>query len=402
MNMNNFVPVSNCSSCGACVNICSKDAIVMKPDKDGFYRPVVDEKKCERCGLCIRICPWTKNVFNPNESFPIPKVYAAFAINEKIRLESSSGGVFSVLAESILQENGVVVGVAQLDKYRFGHLIVESKSELSRIRGSKYVQSNPNLIYRQIQLLLKGNRKVLFSGTPCQVAALYSFLGKKTFENLTTIDVVCHGVSSEKVFRKYVECVEHEENKGMKECAFRDKTTGWRHYSISCKFMDGTRKIIPHNLSQYMRLFLNRISQNVSCDDCRYRRLPRISDITLGDYWGIEKKHAEMNDDKGISVVLLNTCRGEQMFKKVADKLKICKSNIDDAIAGNPCIVRSEKRHAKRNDFFGELDYRSMDELIKKYCPNPSIMKKNYLRLKRFAKKYVFSAGFLHKILKKG
>ena len=205
------IPVEECSSCGACANVCANNAISMELDKEGFYRPKINTSKCIKCGLCERTCPWTNIVTNPNLASKTPQTLAAFAKNESIRLESSSGGIFTVLAQKILNEGGVVAGVAQITPTRFGHIIIDNKTDLSKLRGSKYVQADVGFVYREIRTLLKSGRKVLFSGTPCQVAALYAVLGSKAnTPNLYTVDIVCHGTPSVKVFEKYVEEIEQK------------------------------------------------------------------------------------------------------------------------------------------------------------------------------------------------
>ena len=308
---------------------------------------------------------------------------AAYAKNESVRLQSSSGGIFTVLAERILDDGGVVIGVAQLDKSRFGHIVVENKADLSRLRGSKYVQADVGFVYREVRSLLKSGRKVLFSGTPCQVAGLYAVLGNTaTSADLFTVDIVCHGTPSVKVFEKYVREMEKTDKSALDGINFRDKSEGWSGYALLHRFKSGKSVSVHHGRSKYMRLFLSRICQNVSCDECHYRKLPRIADITLGDYWGISKYHPEMDDNKGTSVVLLNTEHGKALFESVADKVAQCDSMVEYAIAGNPCIVRSSMSHPKRVEFFANLGRYTLDQLIKKYCPFPSPLKRAYTRVR--------------------
>ena len=260
-------------------------------------------------------------------------------------------------------------------------VVVDNKADLGKLRGSKYVQADAGLVYREVRSLLKSGKKVLFSGTPCQVAALYAVLGHAaTSADLTTVDIVCHGTSSVKVFEKYVRELEKSRQASFEKINFRDKSTGWGGYSLLHRFAGEDSLLVHHSRSKYMRLFLSRICQNQSCDDCRFRKLPRIADITLGDFWGISKYHPEMNDNKGTSVVLLNTTPGSMLFESVADKVVQCESKVEYAIAGNPCIVRSSPAHPKRAEFFANLDNCSIDELIKLYCPFPSPLKRLYSR----------------------
>lgn len=365
------IPVKNCSSCGACANVCAHGAISMQLDKEGFYRPVVDPSKCVKCGLCEKICPWENEVFNPNGSSKDPKTVAAYAQNEDIRLKSSSGGIFTVLAEKILDDGGVVIGVAQLSSTRFGHIAVDNKNDLAKLRGSKYVQADVGTIYREVRTLLKNGKKVLFSGTPCQVAGLYSILGRKKIDNLWTIDIVCHGTPSVKVFEKYIRELECNTSAVILSSNFRDKREGWRNYSLKSQLKSDSGKeiIYSKNLKEdfFLQIFLRNICLNKSCADCHYGKLPRVADISLGDYWNITDVHPKMDDNKGTSVVLLNTNHGEKLFSFVSNQINCCESSIENAIAGNPCIVRSSKENLRRPDFFVDLDKLSMEKLVEKF-----------------------------------
>ena len=392
------IPVQNCSSCGACASVCSRSAISMQLDGEGFYRPLIDTDKCVQCGACEKACPWTNAVENSNISAESPKTVAAFAKNESVRLESSSGGIFTVLAEKVIDDGGVVVGVAQLTPTKFGHIVVDNKADLGKLRGSKYVQADAGMIYREVRSLLKSGKKVLFSGTPCQVAALYAVLGKNVYSDLTTVDIVCHGTPSVKVFEKYVAEIERKNSAKVLSSRFRDKRVGWRLFSMtsSLNTISGDCFQVSKTLREdkFMRVFLQNICLNLSCEDCKYGKLPRVADITLGDYWNIAGVHPEMDDNKGTSVVLLNTNRGKDIFDSVADCVVQCESKLECAIAGNPCIVRSSKLHPKRDEFFANLDKYTLDELIKKYCPYPSFMKLLYRRARGLL-------GRMRKILKK-
>ena len=308
---------------------------------------------------------------------------AAYAKDDSVRLQSSSGGIFTVLAERVMDDGGVVVGVAQTAPTRFGHIVVDNKADLAKLRGSKYVQADVGLVYREVRRLLKAGRKVLFSGTPCQVAGLYAVLGNAAASaDLFSVDIVCHGVPSVKVFEKYVCEMEKTGKFALDGINFRDKTDGWGGYALQHRFRSGKFVSVHHGRSKYMRLFLSRICQNDSCAECRYRKLPRIADITLGDYWGISKYHLEMNDIKGTSVVLLNTEHGKALFESVAGKVAQCDSKVEYAIAGNPCIVRFSKPHPKRAEFFANLDKCTLDQLIKMYCPFPSTLERAYIRVR--------------------
>lgn len=366
------IPVKNCSSCGACANVCAHGAITMQLDKEGFYRPVVDTSKCVKCGLCEKVCPWENEVFNPNGSSKDPKTLAAYAWDEEIRLQSSSGGIFTVLAEKILDDGGVVTGVAQLSSTRFGHIAIDNKKDLAKLRGSKYVIADAGCIYRNVRGLLKNGRKVLFSGTPCQVAGLYSVLGQKKFDNLWTIDVVCHGTPSVKVFEKYIRELEYNTSAFVLSSNFRDKHEGWRKFSLKTLLKSDSDKeiIYSKNVKEdfFLQIFLRNICLNKSCADCHYGKLPRIADITLGDYWNIADIHPDMDHDKGTSVVLLNTNHGHKLIAGILRQIKFCETSLENAIAGNPCITGSSWENFRRQEFFADLDRFSMGKLVEKYC----------------------------------
>lgn len=381
------IPVQNCSSCAACANACARSAISMQLDVEGFYRPVIDAKKCVECGACEKVCPWTNSVTNPNSASDSPKTLAAFSKDESVRMESSSGGIFTVLAEKVIEDGGVVVGVAQLSPTKFGHIFVEKKSDLDKLRSSKYIQADAGLIYREVRTLLKNGKKVLFSGTPCQVAALYAVLGKNVYADLFTVDMVCHGTPSVKVFKKYVAEIEKENSALVLSSRFRDKRKGWELFSMTSSLRTASGSTFKFSKTlredKYMQVFLKNICLNTSCVSCHYGKLPRIADISLADYWGVWNYHPEMDDDKGTSVVLLNTVQGEKLFSSLADKVVQCESKLEYAIAGNPCIARSSKQHPKRAEFFANLDNYSLDELIKMYCPFPSAMDVLYERIRK-------------------
>lgn len=377
------IPAANCSSCGACANACPRGAITMQLDQEGFYKPVIDSNICSKCGTCERVCPWLNDVVNPNNSSSVPKTIAAFAKNEEVRLASSSGGIFTVLAEQILDEGGVVVGVAQLGPTHFGHIVVDNKVDLAKLRSSKYVQADAGMIYKQVRTLLRDGRKVLFSGTPCQVAALYAVLGKNHFENLTTVDIVCHGTPSVKVWQKYVDEIQSAANDNVVKSFFRDKQLGWRKFSLKNIFASDSICCLDLNQDKFMQVFLHNCALNKSCANCRYGKLPRIADITLGDYWNIAEIHPEMDDDKGTSVVLLNTTHGEGLFAKIAGQIEQRDSSLENAVAGNPCIVRSSKEHFRRYEFFADLDKLTMEELVRKYCVRLPLYKIVLLKIKK-------------------
>lgn len=374
---------SECSSCAACANACTRNAISMQLNSEGFYRPIIDEKKCVQCGLCEKVCPSVNIVDNPNNAPKEPQTFAAYAKDEKIRSSSSSGGIFSVLAEQILDNGGVVAGVAQLAKSHFGHIVVENKADLEKLRGSKYVLADVGLVYRDVRSYLKANRTVLFSGTPCQIAGLYAVLGKTaTYANLFTVDVVCHGSPSVKVFEKYIAEIEKDKSAFVLSTSFRDKRKGWGLYSMtsSLNTIFGECFQISETVdkNKYLQVFLRNLCLNASCSTCHYAKLPRIADITLGDYWGVDRHHPDMYDDKGTSVVLINTDNGKKLFETVKDKINYRESDIRIAASCQRNITRPSIAHRKRKAFLKDLDYMNFSDLYTKYMTEPTILQKIY------------------------
>lgn len=258
---------------------------------------------------------------------------------------------------------------------------------MAKLRGSKYVQADVGLIYREVSLLLRSGKKVLFSGTPCQVAALYAVLGRAVASaDLTTVDVVCHGSPSVKVFEKYIAEIEKGKDAHVQCTRFRDKRNGWRLYSMTSTLKtilgDCFQITETHHENKFMWVFLQNICLNTSCAECHYGKLPRIADITLGDCWNIAGVHPQMDDNKGTSVFFLNTEHGKKLFDVVANEIDQYESKVEYAIAGNPCIVSSSRQHPRRAKFFANLNKLSLDDLIKKFCPSPSPLKKKYFRVR--------------------
>ena len=295
----------NCCGCNACVQACPKHCIRMQEDSEGFPYPFVDRELCINCGLCERACP----VINQNEPQKPIVTLAAVNSDERVRLASSSGGIFTLLAERTIDNGGVVFGAAFDKNWDVRHICIENKSELRKVRGSKYVQSIIGNCYKQAKTHLDTGLEVLFSGTPCQIAGLKRFL-RKDYMNLKTMDVVCHGTPSPLVWRKYLDEVSSMYNIAqITDIQFRDKTEGWKNFSLSIKYKDkeGVEKTFRETLNEniFMKCFLSNLCLRPSCYACPTRNGKSGSDITLADLWGAENICPEVDDDKGISLVLL-------------------------------------------------------------------------------------------------
>jgi coenzyme F420-reducing hydrogenase beta subunit len=321
----------------------------MQDDKEGFEYPAIDNNKCIKCGLCEKVCP----IINKGNKRSPLHVYAAKNSNENVRQHSSSGGVFSLLAEQVIREGGVVFGV----KYNVDADAVFSYFEdigsIDLFRGSKYVQAKVGYAYREAEVFLKSGRKVMFAGTPCQILGLKLFL-RKQYSNLLAVDVVCHGVPSPMVWRRYIK--EEAESMGVPmlyDINCRDKYSGWKRYSFSYQYTDGNNNVkvcarFDENI--YMKAFLSNLTLRPSCYSCPVRAGRSMSDITIGDFWGIDRLYPEFDDDKGISLVMVYN----SLSLPECDFIEV---SYDDAIQGNYCIEKSVSSPiASRYRFFRVLN----------------------------------------------
>ncbi len=352
-----------CSACLACYNACPVSAISFKEDKLGFKYPIVDKKKCIQCRVCKSVCPMfvsqdTINGFNQ-------KAYAVINPDKEIRSKSSSGGVFSLIAEAIIKDNGVVFGAAFDNDFNVYHTYVDNIKNLDILRGSKYIQSNIGNSFVKVKEFLKAGRKVLFSGTPCQIAGLNSFLGK-SYDNLYLQDLICHGVPSTTVWKKYLEYRKSKDEDIPTKIFFRDKEQGWRDYQV--KFKYATKDVtINHKDDIFMKIFLNDLCLRDSCYDCKSKGLNKIADITLADFWGIKHVCEEMFDNKGTSLVIINSKKGEELFKLVNEFIMKREVDLNSAIEYNMSIMKSANKPDRRDSFIDDLQILSFKELIEKY-----------------------------------
>ncbi|MGB4243761.1 MAG: Coenzyme F420 hydrogenase/dehydrogenase, beta subunit C-terminal domain [Dethiobacteria bacterium] len=353
----------HCVGCFACFSICPQSCISMDSDEEGFWYPQVDYDKCIECNLCIQVCPILNKISVQNQ----PKAYACINNDETIRLESSSGGIFTLIAEQVIEDGGVVFGATFNEDFEVEHIFVESCEELSKLRGSKYVQSKIGESFKQAKKLLDLSRKVLFTGTPCQIGGLKSYLGKP-YDGLLCADLICHGVPSPLVWRKYVDYRQEKAGSFAQKISFRRKNDGWKRFSISFSFKNDTEYREPFDQDLYMRAFLNNICLRPSCYDCRFKTIHRQSDLTLADFWGIQSLLPDMDDDKGTSLVWVSSEAGHDMIKKIASKMQIQEVDILESIKYNPSAIESVRSHPNRKKFFEELHLLPFDELVKKYC----------------------------------
>lgn len=365
-----------CCGCNACVQRCPKQCISMQEDEEGFLYPIVDMSNCVDCGLCEKVCP----VINQeSERNPI-EVFAAVNQDDSIRMQSSSGGIFTALAEQIIRENGVVFGARFDEKWEVKHDYTETIEGLKVFRGSKYVQSRIGDTFKQAEFFLKAGRKVMFVGTPCQIAGLRLFL-RKEYVNLLAVDIICHGVPSPMIWRKYLE--DKTKRQGIEfiqSISFRDKGTGWKNYSFNIKYEKGnSESSFSEYASQniFMKGFLADLYLRPSCYACPAKKLKSGSDITLGDFWGIQHIKPELDDDKGVCAFIINTRKGIEWQNKLV--IQRYKFDFTDVVKGNPSLVYSVDIPEKRAAFYDKLRTSGLVKLVSKYTEFPLI-----LRLKIF------------------
>ena len=366
----------DCMGCSACSNTCPKSCISMKTDEEGFLYPALEEEHCISCGLCGKSCP----VVNPKPAVIKTKAYAAVNSDYDIRNNSTSGGIFTLLTKAVLQKNGVVFGAAYNPDFSVSHRYTETEEGLQRFCGAKYVQSDIGKSYRQARSFLNENRYVLFSGTPCQIAGLQSFLGK-AYEKLICVDLICHGIPSPEVWQDYIDYRAKADNNGIRPEAInlRSKTTGWQRYSVEFRYSEKTySKQFADD--PYMYGYIRDLYTRPTCFDCKFKGLQRNSDFTLGDYWGIESQHPELNDGMGTSLVLVHSEKAALMWNEIADWMRFKEVDPETAIQWNPMAVQSTPYQEKRNEFFVRYKEEDFERLVWELVPKSVPLKNSLLR----------------------
>lgn len=366
--MREIVKKDRCCGCAACEQKCPKHAICMTEDKNGFQYPVIDQSQCVNCKKCVQVCPVSNTTERTDD---LQKCYAAQNREQQEVLESSSGGVFSLLARAVIQQGGVVVGAAFDEKFEVKHLVIETEEELYKIRGSKYVQSNTEGIYKQVRTYLGKKRLVFFSGTPCQVNGLYGYLGGSS-DLLITTDLVCHGVPSPVVWRKYKD--ERTEGDNIQKVNFREKSNGWVDFALK---IDAEKAHYHKNYMQdeYMYAFMQNWSLRKSCYQCEVKGMQRKSDITLADYWGYKGSFFP-HKDLGVSMMILHTQKAVALFNEIKADLLYEEKELNTALSGNGVYYDSVPLPRKRALFFTYLRRNTVSDAVHKLTDSKGIRPK--------------------------
>lgn len=374
--MINITNKVDCCGCNACGDICGKHAISFVTDNEGFWYPEVNKELCVDCGLCDKVCP-IQNKANHVERYSEPNVFAAYTKDEAIRLDSTSGGIHSMLALKMYEKDAYVGGAVYNSDHTCSQIVDNNPERLPEIRSSKYLQSNAEGVYKEIRGLLKEGKNVFFCGCPCQIHALYNFLGKE-YENLVTCDFICRGVNSPKVFLKYMEMLERQFGSKATEIKFKNKKWGWHNFSMRVNFENDKEycKDRWHDLFFIGYLQAGNFTRP-SCYECHFKGFPQKADITLADFWGIEKIDKTMDQDRGTSLVMVNSDKGQALFDSIKDKVEWRQFTMDDARAGNPAMDGSlSSAKPNREAFFNDLDKLPFEKVAAKHFPLPSWKKK--------------------------
>lgn len=355
---------SCCNGCGLCALICPKKCVTMVEDSEGFLYPKIDESKCIKCNKCRRYCANFNEKEEKNE-----KAYIAINNSNEQLKESSSGGIFYILAEYIIKNNGIVFGVTYNNELEAVHEYAETMEECKKFCGSKYVRSNLQDSYIKVKEYLDEGRKVLFTGTACQISGLKKFIGKEN-ENLILCDILCHANPSPKVFKLYIKNLEKVKEKKVKYIWFRSKENGWKNQTPIIEFIDGTKE----EENSYFKAFVSEMINRPSCYNCQFASKRRISDFTIGDFWGIEKVNPNIKTENGVSLLNINSEKGNKIFEELKEKMTSEEVNYDLACSFNH--YHNVTEHVNRNKFFngisnGSIDENNIIEYMNKYSKKP-------------------------------
>lgn len=354
----------HCTACGACNNICPNNSIKMIADDEGFFYPSIDKEKCINCNLCKNSCPILNKLDCKNKSHP--RVYAAWSLDNEVRFNSTSGGVFTEFAKTVISKGGYVAGARYNKSHLVEHYIINAESEITLLRQSKYVQSQIGFVFKDIKKLLDKDKFVMFVGTPCESAGLLRFLNK-SYENLLLCDFICRGANSPKAYFKYLESLKKQYSSNVKKVWFKNKINGWNKFCTKIEFENGNEYYADRYTDLFMRGYLKyNLYIRPSCSECNFKGFPRYSDITLADFWGVKLNDESIDTDKGTSLVIINSEKGKKYFDGLDDRIFKEESSLQAALSFNQCAVKSVDMGEKRDYFFSKIDEMDFDELMNK------------------------------------
>ncbi|AFL69144.1 Coenzyme F420 hydrogenase/dehydrogenase, beta subunit C-terminal domain [Sulfurospirillum barnesii] len=377
----NIIDKKECNGCNACFDACSDaQAIRFEIDKEGFWYPKVDLDKCTDCGVCEKVCP-ELNADSPKLKVgKEPIVYAARHKDKEVIKDSTSGGVFTAFAELFYQMGGYVGGAVYDNDFNIKHIVTNDVNDLPKLRSSKYAQSDLTGFHASVKALLRKGEKVLVCGTPCQMAGLRMFL-RKPYENLLILDFICRGINSPKVYQKHLNSLEKKFGSKINYLKAKNKELGWRSLTFKATFENGEAYYAKGRDDNYTRGYLQTGNiTRVSCFDCKFKKNPRIADITMGDFWGVEKVAPELDDNLGTSLIMCNTDQGMNYFQAL-DNIDFKKVTIEDIIPGNRSLYQSVSESTENREyFFEDLDRYDFDYVTNKYFPKKKLSLKQKIR----------------------
>lgn len=363
--MIDIITTEQCTGCKMCGDLCPTGAISFEYDEFGFWMPVVEYTKCTKCKLCVTRCP--SLIENNVEVVDSVKCYGLWHKDENIRWQSTSGGFFTSLASFVVKNGGYCAGAIYDENINVKHILSNKIEDIAALRQSKYVQSDTSTVYSNTKSLLKKGEEVLFCGAPCQVAALKSYL-HKPYSNLITMDFVCCAISSPFVFDKYKEWLEDKYKSKINRIWFKNKKEGWRNISTEVEFKNGKNYFRTGNRERYMIAFVDDgLNMRDSCNSCLYRKVPHESDFTVADFWGIEKLHPEIDDNKGISALIINSKKGQDVFEKIKVDFNTFDTTIEEIAKGNFTIYKPKEPHQNREEFLKTIKTISFKKAINAY-----------------------------------
>lgn len=363
------VSVQDCALCGACFNACPVDAISFSKAYLDFRYPEIDVTRCVHCNQCEKACPILGDKSKPEDGYPI--AFAAKSNDGSVRLHSSSGGAFYELASQILRDGGYVCGAVFDESFHVRHIVSNMQEAIFRMMGSKYAQSDVGYCYREIKEKLNAGEKVLFSGCPCQVAGLRTYLGR-SYKDLLLLELICHGIPSDQMLQTYIHMQEKKYGAKLKWMEFRNKSKGWHGSSVRMEFENQRVYSKPITADAYMNGFLGSATLKSSCYDCHFRNFTAGSDIILGDFWGAEVELPE-DDNKGISAILVNSGKGMDLLDRC--NLTLTPTNVETVIKYNRNLLCSAAPSPKRSSFYASADTNGLEKAIRRYLEESTIQK---------------------------